>query len=140
MPVTSVLLAPSQAPNVLHQRHDVLPDGRFAARQPDLADALADEQFAQVDDFRGGEEIGGGGERDAGFGHAVGAAEVAAFGDGDAEVVVLAVEGVGEEGGEGFGFGESAGWAIADIGWRRVIGGWGGPWWRRKSVRRGKVI
>lgn len=84
-----------------------------------------------------------GGEGDAGLGHAVGAAEVAAFGDGDAEVVVLPVEGVGEEGGEGFGFGEFAGQGIADVGWRRFIGGWGGPWWRRRrreSVRCGKVV
>lgn len=41
-------------------------------------------------------------ERDAERGHAISAAEVAAFGDGDAEVVMLAAEGVGEEVGKGF--------------------------------------
>ena len=48
-----------------------------------------------MDDFGGCEEGCGGGEGDAGGGHAVSAAEIAALGYGDAEVGVLAIVGVG---------------------------------------------
>lgn len=87
----------------MHQRDNVWSYGRLAACETDLGDALGDEEGGEEVDFGGGEEFGGRGLRDAFFGHAVEAAEVAFFGEGDAEVVVLAVEGVGEEGGEGFG-------------------------------------
>ena len=48
-----------------------------------------------MDDFGGCEEGGTRGEGHARGGHAVGAAEVAALGYGDAEVGVVAVVGVG---------------------------------------------
>lgn len=43
------------------------------------------------------------GEWDAFFGHAVKASKVAALRDADAEVIMLTREGIGQEGGEGFG-------------------------------------
>ena len=42
-----------------------------------------------------------------GFGHAIGAAEVAAFGDADTKIVMLAGVVVCKEGGEGFGVSEA---------------------------------
>lgn len=37
-------------------------------------------------------------ERNSFSGHAIGTAQIAALGDGDTEVVVLSVEGIGQEG------------------------------------------
>ena len=87
----------------MHERDNVFAYGGLAAREPDLGHALGDEEGGEVGDFGGGEEVGGGREGHAVGRHTIGAAKVAALGDGDAEVVVLAGEGVREEGGEGFG-------------------------------------
>jgi hypothetical protein len=88
----------------MHQRKDVSSYGGFAARQADFRDALGDEEGGEEVDFRGGEELCGRRLRDSFFGHAIQTSQVAFFGQGYPEVVVLPVEGVCEEGGEGFGF------------------------------------
>lgn len=55
---------------------------------------MANEQGAEVEDFVRGEEVLLRGEGHALFGHAVKTAEVALFGDRDAQIVMLAVMGV----------------------------------------------
>lgn len=56
---------------------------------------------------------------DALFGHTVKATEVAFFGNGDAEIVVLAGEGIGEEGGEGSGVLDALEAGGVELLWRR---------------------
>ena len=93
----------AEGAELLHQGEYVPAHGGLAAGESDLGDALGDEDGGEHDNLRGGEELVVGGERHALLGHAVDAAEVAPLRDRDAQVVMLAVEGVCEEVGEGFG-------------------------------------
>ena len=112
----------------MHQAHDVLANSGLAAREADFGHALRNEEAGEADYFGGREEISGGGEGDTGGWHAVGAAEIAALGDGDTEVSVLTVVGVRQKGGEGSGgFGEFG----------RAEGE--GLWWGRRMGRMGLV-
>ena len=79
----------------------------FAAGEAELAGAQVDEEAGETLDFLEGEDLGPGQEGVAGAedlgGHAVGAAEVAAIGDGNAQVAQFASEGVGDGGQGGCG-------------------------------------
>ena len=66
---------------------------RFAAGQPYLVDAEGGRHTDEVSDFLEGEQRGAVHE-DHVLGHAVGAAQIAAVGDTDAQVVMLAAEGI----------------------------------------------
>ena len=92
-----------QATDPLHEREDVLADCGLATRQADLAHTLMHKELAEVEDLGGRELRLGRREVDALLRHAVQTSQVAALGDGDAQVVVLAGKGIREEVGEGRG-------------------------------------
>ncbi|KAJ8609426.1 hypothetical protein MRB53_039097 [Persea americana] len=73
---------PLVTPQAAHQRDQVLVDGRFAARQPDLGHALLHEQLAQIEDLRAGQHLPVWEQVDALGGHAVFAAQVAPLREG----------------------------------------------------------
>ncbi|KAJ5982020.1 hypothetical protein N7451_012120 [Penicillium sp. IBT 35674x] len=76
--------------------------GRLPARQPDLVHTLRHEKRRQVDDLWGGQEAGLWREFDPLLRHAVEAPQVTPLCNANAQVVMLALEGVGEGFGEGF--------------------------------------
>jgi hypothetical protein len=94
----------------LSTAHDVAPDQRLAAGQPQLAHAAGDEGRAQPVEFLQRQNLLLGQERHV-LGHAVDAAEVAAVGDRDAQVGDFAAERVDA--------GQAAGQAMARAGKRR---------------------
>ena len=87
-----------------HQPRQVAAHQRLAAGQADLVDAQRRRHADEVGDLLEGEQLGPVHEDDF-LRHAVGAAEVAAIGDADAQVVVDAAEGIDE-------------WRVANGEWR----------------------
>ncbi len=81
------------ARQLAHQMHDVLAHQRLAAGQPELAHALLDEDRAEPVELFQRQQIL---LRQEGhiLGHAIGAAEIAAVGDRDAQIADCATEGV----------------------------------------------
>ena len=77
-----------------HQRHHVAADQRFAAGEPQLLHALGDEGGAEPVELLERQEVRLGQERHV-FRHAVEAAQVAAIGDGDAQIRDGAPERIG---------------------------------------------
>lgn len=82
--------------------YDILADGRFATGKAYFSDALRDEKGGQIDDFRSCEDLDSWRKLNSLLGHAIETSQVATLRNADAEVVVLPVEGVCQEVGEGF--------------------------------------
>ena len=90
-------LMPGDRGEHAHQARQVAAHQRLAAGQPDLVDPQRRRDPDEARDLLEGEQLGPVQEGDV-LGHAVGAAEVAAVGDADAQVVVDPAEGVDQHG------------------------------------------
>lgn len=75
---------------LVDERGEVMTKKRLTSCETDFIDATTDEKAGQTNELGGGKEVGWRGERDTFLWHAVVAAEVATFGEGEAEVGVLA--------------------------------------------------
>lgn len=87
----------------MHQWQDVSADGGLAPGQSNLGDTLGDEEGGEIGDLGSGEKMRCWGQGHAFLWHAVCTAKIAAFGNANAEVVMLAGEVICQEGGKRLG-------------------------------------
>src|SRR6478752_3202704 len=93
---------PSQLSNLVHQREDISPHSRFSSRQSDLSHTLRDKYGRQEDNLWCRQELSVWRQWHAFFRHAVDTSQIAALRDRYAKVIMLSVESICEEVGEGF--------------------------------------
>mmetsp|Transcript_23120 Transcript_23120/g.71719 ORF Transcript_23120/g.71719 Transcript_23120/m.71719 type:complete len:370 (-) Transcript_23120:90-1199(-) len=86
------VLDPGQRREMLADLNDVFAHERLAAGESDLRHAHVGEGGGEAEDLVGGQQARARRQVDPLLGHAVHAAQVAALGEGDAQVVVLAAE------------------------------------------------
>ena len=91
---------PGMAASMAHEARQIAAHQRFAAGQANLVDAQRRGDLHEMRDLLEGEQLGAVHE-DHFFRHAVGAAQIAAIGDADAQVVVAASERIDQHGGYG---------------------------------------
>jgi hypothetical protein len=105
----------------VHKREDISPYGGLSACEPDLGDSLLHEDGGEEVYFWGCEEMLWWRLWDSFFWHAVQAPQIAFFCYGDSEVVVLTLEGIREEGGEGFGVLDCFSSSGTRLDWREAV-------------------
>jgi hypothetical protein len=109
----------SQISNLPHQWKNIAPHGRFSSCQPDLRDTLGNKNGRQEDNLRRCQQFAIWRQWHAFFGHAVDASQIAPLRDGNAQVVMLSVEGIGEEIGEGLRIADAPATRLQKVYFRR---------------------